>query len=147
MNNFPLPHKFQKIAMVVFIVNLLIAIALISSSVFNGTTTARILQSLIVIIFYLSILCCLFSQEKVEDEYISSLRLRTISIVAFIGLAIIVFLNFYQSLLPTDKFEALKAWRKDHFWNGNYVLYMAVLYFVIFKFSTKLNNKEDEKHD
>jgi hypothetical protein len=37
--------------------------------------------------------------------------------------------------LPTDKYDAFMEWRKESFWNGNWILDFAILYFLIFKLS------------
>lgn len=38
----------------------------------------------------------------------------------------------FQLLVPYDQFDAIKQWRMDFFWNGNFVINLAILYYIIF---------------
>ena len=65
----------------------------------------------------------------------SSIPNFSFAIVAFIAFFSVIVLNIVQALLPEDSFNAFKEWRKESFWNGKYIMDLAVLYFLIFKLS------------
>ena len=137
MKGFLLPHKVQRIALFVILAVLFVISTVIILSIVRDVPTSRVFQSLALIILYLAIICCVFSREKVEDEYISSLRLRSIAIVSIIALMTVVILNVVQVVQPYDKYLALKEWRKEAFWSGSFIIDLAVLYFLILKISIR----------
>ena len=92
----------------------------------------RVLVSVLAILFYISVFCCIFSREKREDEYIASMRLRAVAIVAFLA---VILLNIIQVSLPTERYSAFKEWRQRALWDGRLIIELAILYFVIFKSS------------
>ena len=135
MNKLLFPHWVQKVAIWVCLLSVAVVITVMVLSVYKDFDTYRWFQALMVIIIYFSIFCCIFSREKREDEFISSMRLRAVAIVAFIAFFSVIVLNIVQALLPEDSFNAFKEWRKESFWNGKYIMDLAVLYFLIFKLS------------
>ena len=130
-----LPHITQKIALLIILFVLILFFTVAISDATNGTQIGHWFDSLCVIVLYVAILCCLFSCEKIEDECISSLRLRSIAIVSLIGLLLVIVLNVIQVILPFDKYQIVKEWRKEYFWNGCFLIDLAVLYFILFKIS------------
>lgn len=140
MTRYLFPHKVQKISMLVFLIDILVMCAILSYGVHHQPIGMKI-ESVLVIIMYLSIFVCVFSKEKIEDEFISSLRLKSLAIVSFLGFAFIIILDIVHVLLPYEGFLAMKEWRIDHFWNGNYYVDLAILYFIILKISIKANNR------
>ncbi len=123
-------------------VDLVVLIVLLLKGMTGGHHVSYLWQCITLIIFYLSILLCIFSAEEIEDEYIQTLRLRSVSIVACIAFLFVIMLDVIQLSVSHDVFEAVKQWRMDFFWNGNFVVYLAVLYLIILKFSVKLYSKE-----
>ena len=141
MNRFMFSHNVQKVAMLVLIVDMIALLATIFISILNHATTASILQSSLLIVGYVSLFFCVFSCEKIEDEFISSLRARSISVVAIIAFVIIIVLDIVQLLLSPTGFTVLKEWRMEHFWNGNFIAYLAAAYLILLKISVKHYNK------
>ena len=45
--------------------------------------------------------------------------------------------NVFQLFVPYDQFDAIKQWRMDFFWNGNFVINLAILYYIIFKITAR----------
>ena len=83
-----------------------------------------------------NILLCLF-REKYEDDNISRLRMKCVAVISAIGFSFIIMLNVFQLLVPYDQFDAIKQWRMDFFWNGNFVINLAILYYIIFKITAR----------
>ena len=135
MNKLLFPHWVQKVAIWVCLLSVALVITVIVLSLYKDFDTYRWFQALMVIIIYFSIFCCIFSREKQEDEYISSMRLRAVAIVAFIAFLSVIVLNIVQVSLPKEKYDAFRDWRKESFWSGKYIMDLAILYFLIFKLS------------
>lgn len=117
-------------------------ITLMVMGAFGGNHIAFLWQSITLIIFFLSIFFCIFSEEEIEDEYIQTLRLRSVAIVACIAFLFVIMLDVIQLAVTHEVYEAVRQWRMNFFWNGNFIVYLAVLYLIIFKFSVKLYSKE-----
>ncbi len=130
-------HKVQITAMSVFVVDILLLLSVTSFSVINDTHIGMKVQSLFLIVLYVSIFCCVFSKEKYEDDNISRLRMKCATAVSSIGFLFIIILNIFQLLMPYDQFDAIKQWRMDFFWNGNFIINLAILYFLVFKVAVR----------
>ena len=139
MNKLLFPHWVQKVAIWVCIALLAVVFYLtfraVASDFERDIVSSRAQVSILVTLFYTSIFCCIFSREKREDEFISSMRLRAVAIVAFIAFLSVIVMNVVHVSLPTEKYDAFKEWRMESFWNGKYIMDLAVLYFLIFKLS------------
>lgn len=135
------PHKAQIVSFLILLIDLFAILTLVSISVINNSPTGEHLQSLLLIVAYLAIFVCVFSREKIEDEFISSLRLNSIGMVSCIAFIFIITLNIIQLVLPHDGFLAMKEWRMNLFWNGNFFIILAVLYLLILKISIRCNNR------
>lgn len=132
-----LPHKYQKPALVTFLVCLVL---IIGSSIFSVHETAfgaflerTAPQVILIVLLYASLLATIFSKEKIEDEMITAMRLHSAAFAFLVGFGIIAILNIIQAILPDAAYSALKEWRTSCFWNGNAVMYFILLYFIIFK--------------
>ena len=135
MNTLLFPHWVQKVAIWVCFITFILFFATIFLSLNLDFKVGRLFDSVMVTIIYLSIFCCIFSREKREDEFISSMRLRSVAIVAFIAFLMVVVLNIVQAFLPVEMYDSFKEWRKNTFWNGEPIMDLAILYFLIFKLS------------
>lgn len=135
MNKLLFPNWVQKVSMGVCIICVIFIFTTLYRSAIKDIDPDRLYDTIPLIILYLSVFCCIFSREKREDEYISNMRLKAVATVAFIAFFIIIVLNIIQISLPLERFDAMKEWRKDHFWNGNFIIDLAILYFLVFKFS------------
>lgn len=138
-------HKVQKIAGVILLMDIVLLVATLFSVIGQQPIKMGVtVQSILLIVFYLSVFFCVFSQESIEDEITSNLRLKSISIVSLLGLAIVILLNIVQVLLPfsSETYQALKEWRMNHFWNGSYYVFLALLYLVVLKIEVRLRRSE-----
>ena len=135
MNKLLFPHWVQKVAKVACITLFVIMSVLLLFSLSSDLAVKRVLVSVLAILFYISIFCCIFSREKQEDEYIASMRLRAVAIVAFIAFMMVILLNIVQVSLPAERYDAFREWRKNELWDGRLIIILAILYFVIFKSS------------
>ena len=138
MNKLLFPHWVQKVAIWVcfaLLAMLFYVFYTMTSDVEGSVFSSRAQVSVVAILFYSSIFCCIFSREKREDEFISSMRLRAVAIVAFIAFLSVIVMNIVHVSLPTEKYDAFREWRKESFWNGNWIMDFAILYFLIFKLS------------
>lgn len=136
-----LPHKYQKPAFIIFIVCLFWVWSSILvdglSSPFAGFVKGDFFQVVTILILYVSLLMFIFSQEKIEDELITSYRLHSAAFAFLVGFGIIAVLNVIQAILPDEQYFALREWRMNCFWNGNAVMYLLLLYFISFKIKVK----------
>lgn len=137
MKNILMPHKVQTIALSVFVADILLLLSITVLSVINDTCIGMKVQSLFLIVLYVSIFCCVFSREKYEDDNISSLRMKCAAVISAIGFSFIIMLNMFQLLVPHEHFDAIKQWRMDFFWNGNFVINLAILYYIVFKIAAR----------
>ena len=139
MKKYLFPHSAQKIAIVVFVATLLTMFVMTFILARNQVSYNRTITSILGITLQLSLLVAILSKEKIEDEFISSVRLKAISIAAVLGFVYIIILNIIQMLLPTEAYLPFKEWRINHFWNGRLYMHLALLYFVILKISLRKN--------
>lgn len=63
--------------------------------------------------------------------------MECVAVISAIGFSFIIMLNVFQLLVPYDQFDAIKQWRMDFFWNGNFVINLAILYYIIFKITAR----------
>ena len=154
-----LPHKVQKPAWIIILVCLVLVFTIIFLSLVAATkegnpsftsvsawldSNTYVLAGIIVIAFTLSLAALLFSEEKVEDEMISHLRLRAVAISAIIVIAFKLIEQIVWVLLPWDFTDSFRDIRND--FRGGGVDTMIILYLLIFKRSIrKYSNGTDEE--
>ena len=153
-----LPHKVQKPAGIIILVSLVLMSTMIFLSLVAATeegnpslsvaawldSNALVISRLFVIVFTLSLAALLFSEEKVEDEMISHLRLRAVAISAIIVIAFKLIEQIVWVLLPWDFTDSFRDIRND--FRGGGVDTMIILYLLIFKRSIrKYSNGTDEE--
>ena len=132
-----IPHKYQKPALITFLISLVLMFG--SACLNNSSATCAgffehtAVQVVIIVLMYASLLVTIFSSEKIEDEMITAMRLHSAAFAFLVGFFIIAVLNIIQAVLPGDAYIALREWRTALFWNGNAVLYFILLYFIVFK--------------
>ena len=86
----------------------------------------------------------MFSEEKVEDEMISHLRLRAVAISAIIVIGFKLIEQIVWVLLPMDFSDSFRDIRND--FKGDSISIMIILYLLIFKRSIrKYSNGTDEE--
>ena len=75
-----LPHKYQMPALVVFLVSLILLVGFtlfdVLSPSFADTIGHTVMQVIIIVLLYASLLITIFSTEKIEDEMMTSMRLH-----------------------------------------------------------------------
>lgn len=153
MKHYLLPNKVQKTALAVLIADLIIiglqsVLAVVCSSNESGLCVlfqGRLWQFITVTIAYGSLLALAFSKEKIEDEFMTSLRLQSVAIVFLIGISVVIVLNLAQTILPAEQYSVLKEWRMNRSWNGNYIILLMILYYATFKI--KVHNLEKKMND
>ena len=136
MNRFLFSHKIQTIAISVLIIDLIALFTMLLSAAGQKPIVLGVtVESILLIVLYLAVFFSVISREKVENAYVSSLRFKSLALVSLLGLAIVIILNVVQLLLPfsSDSYQALKEWRMNHLWNGNYIVNLAILYLIILK--------------
>lgn len=119
--------------MVSFILVFVSAILDTQSNIFPGAIARTTFQVVVIVIMYASLLMTIFSAEKLEDEMMTAMRLKSAALAFLVGFGIIAVLNILQAVLPDAAYHALKEWRTRCFWNGNAVIYLILLYFLAFK--------------
>ena len=141
-----LPHKVQKPAGIIILVSLVLMSTMIFLSLVAAwlDSNALVISRLFVIVFTLSLAALLFSEEKVEDEMISHLRLRAVAISAIIVIGFKLIGEIIWVLLPMDFMDSFRDicndLRKDD------VSIMIILYLLIFKRSIhKYTDASDEE--
>ena len=137
MNKMLFPHWVQRVALAVFILDYITMMVLIYWSASKDVATNKALELGLLILLFISIFCCVFSREKREDEYISKMRLQSVAIVAAIAFLVAIVMNiiYLTSLFNgTDKMEMYNI---RMFRNGTFIIKMAILYFIIFKFKIR----------
>lgn len=63
--------------------------------------------------------------------------MECVAVISAIGFSFIIMLNVFQLLVPYDQFDVIKQWRMDFFWKGNFVINLAILYYIIFKITAR----------
>lgn len=148
-----LPHKYQKTAVWILAVEILLTVVsfVVSfsapSSSLDAFFKSGFMQLFITIGFYLAFVFLAFSRESVEDEYITSCRLKSVAITAVASVCFVVLLDLVQAFLHGTAYAALKEWRQSFFWAGNYQLWLLIIYEVIFKILVKRYFTDDEDEE
>ena len=137
MNRMLFPHWVQRVALAVFIVDYIAMMVLIYWSVGNDTATNKALELGLLILLFVSIFCCVFSREKREDEYISKMRLQSVAIVAAISFLAAIVMNIIYLASLFDGTDKMEMYNIRMFRNGTFIIKMAILYFIIFKFKVR----------
>ncbi len=78
-----------------------------------------------------------FSREKREDEYISKMRLQSVAIVAAIAFLVAIVMNIINLVKLYDGPDDMEVYNIRMFRNGNFIIQMAVLYFIVFKIKVR----------
>ena len=154
-----LPHKVQKPAGIIFLISLVLMLVLVTLMMVDayndGNSTVspflswinsngQLLLRLFIIAFIISMAALLFSEEKVEDEMISHLRLRAVAKSAIIVIAFMIVEDVIWLLLPLDVMQSWQDIREDM--HGDGIGFMIILYLLLFKRSIrKYNSGVDEE--
>ena len=144
MKKYLFPHGAQRIAIAIFVTSMLTMFVMTFVLLWNhisysSISYSRTLISVLGVTSLLSLLVAILSKEKIEDEFISSLRLNAVSIAAVLGFVYIIILNVIQMVLPAEAYISFREWRMNHFWNGRLYMSLAILYFIILKVSLRIN--------
>ena len=134
MRRYLLSHKYQTPALVIFIIAFLAnAITCVPSVMDPQCTLSKGIQFVLLIIQNVSLLLTCFSAEKQEDEFFTRMRLHSGAVTFVAGIVVITILNLIQLVLPETAYLEFRAWRMEHFWNGNLIIFMMLLYYILFK--------------
>lgn len=133
MNKILFPHWVQRVSLAVFILDYIAMAVFIFRSVYNDTATSKALELGLLIVLFISIFCCVFSREKREDEYISKMRLQSVAIVAAVAFLVAIVMNIINLVKLYDGPDDMEVYNIRMFRNGNFIIQMAILYFIIFK--------------
>ena len=146
MNNKSLlmPHICQKIGWWLFLVSILIdVIKTIFFHDLNSMEVAGSIARVSSILMLASLLLICLSKEKVEDEMISSLRLKAVGITAYV---------FFLFFLLHSLFSVVSDMLFPHFEPNLYIyeiillclpILTAVLYYVLFKWMLWRSRKQN----
>ena len=137
MNKMLFPHWVQRVSLAVFILDYIAMMVFIFRSVYNDMATSKALELGLLIVLFISIFCCVFSREKREDEYILKMRLQSVAIVAAIAFLVAIVMNIINLAKLYDGPADLEMYNIRMFRNGNFIIQMAVLYFIIFKIKVR----------
>jgi len=137
MNKMLFPHWVQRVSLAVFILDYIAMMVFIFRSVYNDMATSKALELGLLIVLFISIFCCVFSREKREDEYISKMRLQSVAIVAAIAFLVAIVMNIINLAKLYDGPADLEMYNIRMFRNGNFIIQMAVLYFIVFKIKVR----------
>ena len=137
MNKMLFPHWVQHVALAVFILDYIAMMVFIFRSAGNDMATNKVLELGLLILLFVSIFCCVFSREKREDEYISRMRLQSVAIVAAIAFLVAIVMNIIYLTSLFDGTDKMEMYNIRMFRNGTFIIKMAILYFIIFKFKIR----------
>ena len=140
------PHKYQKPAIwVFFLCQIFVFVFLVISFSLNmengqlpfsdGSFWVRVALFVYVFVEYSSLVVTVFSKEKVEDEYISKLRLESVAIVAAATICMCFIFNLVQAAMPLDSYAEFKQWRMKSL--SKLPLLLPIIYFCVFKYKLK----------
>ena len=150
-----LPHRFQTIgwSLLALLFAYESAHAFIPQlhAVANGQTAKGIIDLLLLI----SLTFIGLSKEKVEDEFISSIRINTVTVIIWVAFALMIvkdLLEWSWGCLPEDKREASLRMIKPVYEYGRYInlLNVGLLYIIVFRLRILINNlksKKDERQE
>lgn len=133
MSKMLFPHWVQRVSLAVFILDYIAMMVFVFRSVYNDMATSKALELGLLIVLFISIFCCVFSREKREDEYISKMRLQSVAIVAAIAFLVAIVMNIINLAILYDGPDDMEVYNIRMFRNGNFIIQMAILYFIIFK--------------
>lgn len=137
-------HKLQKPAILIFFLSQIIGFAYLvvrilcgpeKTLLFDNTFVTRVALFLYVLVVYRSLFIMIFSKEKVEDEYISMLRLESVSIVAAAVICLSLIARVIQFTLPLDSFKDFHDTSRDVL--SGLIVWGAILYFCVFKYKLR----------
>ena len=139
-------HKFQKPAIWTFIIcKVFVFVFLLISFLMNpenglfpfsdDSFWGRFFLFVYVFVVYGSLAVTVFSEEKIEDEYISKLRLESIAIVAAATLCFAFILQLIQAAMPLDSYAEFKQWRMKIL--SKLTFWLPIVYFCVFKYKLK----------
>ena len=140
-------HKFQKpaiwtfiiVQVVVFVIYFVRILRVPSEQVFNpfpdNIAILRIVMFLYTFAVYGSLFFIIFSKEKVEDEYISKLRLESVAIVAAVIICISFVLLLIQCAQPLDSYREFRQMVRDLF--AGFVYWAPFVYICVFKYKLR----------
>ena len=137
MDKMLFPHWVQRVSLAVFILDYIAMMVFIFRSVYNDMATSKALEFGLLIVLFISIFCCVFSREKREDEYISKMRLQSVAIVAAIAFLVAIVMNIINLVKLYDGPDDMEVYNIRMFRNGNFIIQMAVLYFIVFKIKVR----------
>ena len=153
--NLLLPHRFQTIgwSLLALLFTYETAHAFIPQlhAVANGQTAKGIIDLLLLI----SLTFIGLSKEKVEDEFISSIRINTVTVIVWIAFALMIakdLLEWSWGCLPEDMRETGLDMIKPVYEYGRYInlLNVGLLYIIVFRLRILINNlksKKDERQE
>ena len=137
MDKMLFPHWVQRVSLAVFILDYIAMMVFVFRSVYNDVATSKALEFGLLIVLFISIFCCVFSREKREDEYISKMRLQSVAIVAAIAFLVAIVMNIINLVKLYDGPDDMEVYNIRMFRNGNFIIQMAVLYFIVFKIKVR----------
>ncbi|MBR4479278.1 MAG: hypothetical protein IKO88_04670 [Bacteroidales bacterium] len=137
MDKMLFPHWVQRVSLAVFILDYIAMMVFVFRSVYNDVATSKELELGLLIVLFISIFCCVFSREKREDEYISKMRLQSVAIVAAIAFLVAIVMNIINLVKLYDGPDDMEVYNIRMFRNGNFIIQMAVLYFIVFKIKVR----------
>lgn len=139
-------HKFQKPAILTFIVSQVIVFVFYfvrflqnPEQTFNpfpdNIAILRVVLFLYVLAVYGSLFFIIFSKEKVEDEYISKIRLESVAIVAAFVICISFVLLLIQCVQPLDSYREFRQMVRELF--AGFVYWAPFVYICVFKYKLR----------
>ncbi|GEM_PF-412063 len=153
--NLLLPHRFQTIGWILlallFTYETAHAFIPQLQAVANGQTAKGIIDLLLLI----SLAFIGLSKEKVEDEFISSIRINTVTVIIWIAFTLMIvkdLLEWSWGCLSEDMREASLDMIKPVYEYGRYInlLNVGLLYIIVFRlriWTNCLKSKKDEKQE
>ena len=136
-------HKYQRIAFAAILLSYLFLFVWMTASISLNLSENRTIASLVGIVILISIFVLVFSEEKVEDEMIRSLRLKAIAKTAGFCFCFAIALKLIQMFLPPAGYKLIKEWSGDLFSSGGMIVFLSIIYFILFKRSTRRNFHEE----
>ena len=140
------PHKLQKPAILVFLLSqIYVFVFMVIRTLHNpesgilpfteDNVSFRIAMVLYALAVYGSLFVIIFSKEKVEDEYISRLRLESVAIVAAVIICLGFIWKLIQCFLPLDSFKDYREMVRDVL--SGLILWAPIIYFCVFKYKQR----------
>jgi len=147
-----LPHRFQTIGWSLLALLFIYETAHAFIPQIHGMANSQTAKDFIDLLLLIALVFIGLSKEKVEDEFISSIRGNTVTVILWTAFALMIVKDLAEwswGCLPEDKREASLEIIKPVYEYGRYVnlFNVGLLYIIVFRFRILINNLKSKKDE